>query len=66
MKKIQTVAWATEKAQRIMHNVDDTFRGFVKSPDGGVELEVELSFSSEELLGIDICVATPEKDLTQE
>ena len=49
-----------------MRNIDDVFRGFVKSPDGGVELEIELNFSSEGLLGIDICVATPEEDLTQE
>ena len=63
MKKIHSIAWATEKAQKIMRNVDDVFRGFVKSPDGSVELEIELSFSAEGLLGIDIVY---HKNLTQE
>ncbi len=53
-----------QDAIRKMGNVADVFRGFVKSPDGAVELEVEVLLTTDTKL--EVCVYIPEEEnLTQ-
>ena len=40
-----------------MQSVDDVFRGFVRAPDGSVELEVELVYNTAGELEIDVSPA---------
>lgn len=73
MQRVHSRAWVCTPAQTKMRNIDDVFRGFIRSPDGGVILEIELLFADRDsVLSIDIYI--PEnlpqdnccKDLTQE